>query len=123
MPAPSSTRRCFVIACLVSLEPVVSCEMEYGCPWLSFATSDSRVRSPNAAKTGACSGHAAATLLALCDITFDVLHLLCPAALVLQEGFLSTMRCNVLEAGFDHYQQCPRGCLFQFELNERGCLL
>src|SRR5579884_4528968 len=42
-PAPSSTRRCFVIAWRVRREPEVSSEIEQPCPALSLATSDNRV--------------------------------------------------------------------------------
>jgi hypothetical protein len=48
-----STRRCLVMACRVSLEPPVNREIEQGGPTESLATSDSRVASPRAAKTGA----------------------------------------------------------------------
>ena len=53
IPTLSRTRRCLVIACRVSLEPLVNWEIERGCPPESFVTKASRVSSPNAAKTGA----------------------------------------------------------------------
>src|SRR5689334_6867446 len=86
IPAFSNTRRCFVIACRVSLVPSVSWEIEQGRPLLSRVTRDRRVWSPSAAKTGAGAALLPRTLRLLCDILFDVLHLLLPTTFIPPHG-------------------------------------
>jgi hypothetical protein len=55
IPAACSTLKCFVIACLVNLEPSVNSAIECRRPSESFATSVNRVVSPNAANSDARS--------------------------------------------------------------------
>src|SRR5208337_4871202 len=87
MRARCSTRRCLVTACRVSREPAVRWAMDADCPELSRATSASRVLSPNAAKSTACAGRLDGARLGFFrDISLDILHLLCPAAVVSAQG-------------------------------------
>src|ERR1700736_1169572 len=98
--------------------------MEHGRPRQSFATSDSRVSSPSAAKTGAFASRWAAILLRfLGDMALDVLHLLCPTAVIHAKRFEAAVAGDFVEAGFcDHKQRAGRG-LLQPEFDERGRLL
>jgi hypothetical protein len=94
-----------VIACRVNLEPCVSWEIELGRRPQSFATSDSRVGSPRAAKTSACVRRLPATLLWLvCDIVLDVRHLFCPAAVVSPERFKTAVTGELIEAGLGEHE-------------------
>lgn len=87
-PAFSMTRRCFVIAWRVSLDPSESSEIDSRAPLQSLHTSRRRVSSPRAAKTGVCSPcPGGLPRLGLGDMGFDALHLSCPALVVLPEGF------------------------------------
>ena len=54
-PDPHAALKCFVIACLVNLEPSVNSAIECRRPSESFATSANRVVSPNAANSDARS--------------------------------------------------------------------
>src|ERR1700730_2846590 len=75
--------------------------MEHGRPLQSFATSDSRVSSPSAAKTGAFASRWAAILLRfLGDMALDVLHLLCPTAVIHAKRFEAAVAGDFVEAGF-----------------------
>src|ERR1051326_48452 len=99
-------RRCFVIACRVSFDPAVNCEIDEGRPPESVATMDSRVSSPNAANTGACArDFAAARLRLLRDIPLDALHLLCPAAVIRAECRGSPLGRDFVESGFREPKQ------------------
>jgi hypothetical protein len=90
-----------VIACRVTLDPLVSCEMENRCPFLSRASSDNLVWSPKAAKTMACFCSLMADGLGLLrDIRLYVLQLLCPSALVFAERFKAAVSRNFIETGF-----------------------
>ena len=122
IPALSSTRKCFVIACRVSFEPDVNCDIDCDRPLQSFATSCNLVLSPNAAKTGACARHTSASVLALGDIALYVLHLLCPATFVFAERFQTSMGRNSVETGLGDYQQCAVRYLLKFEFDNRGRL-
>ena len=94
-----NTRRCFVIAWRVRREPRVSCEMECGRPSLSLVSSDSRVSSPRAAKTGACVRRLVDERLGLLrDMVSDVLHLHSPAAIVLAECKVTAIGGQLVEA-------------------------
>lgn len=94
-----STRRCFVMAWRVRREPRVSCEMECGRRSPSLASSDSRVSSPSAAKTGACVHRLVDERLGpLRDMVGDVLHLDGPAAIVLAEGKVAAIGRQLVEA-------------------------
>src|SRR5689334_21360562 len=97
-PTACKTRKCLVMACRVSFEPSVSWAMEQGVPCDSFATSDSRVSSPNAANTGACF-----LLRVLCDIPLNVLHLLRPTTFVFAESLEPAGVRNFIESGFLHH--------------------
>src|SRR5208282_5077540 len=106
IPTRSSTRRCLVMACRVSVDPLVSCEMEQGCPSMSFATKASRVSSPSAANTSAWVFCLVDLLLRrLCDIFLDVLHLLGPAALVPSERFEAAVAGEFVKAGLRNHKQ------------------
>src|SRR5215469_102383 len=121
IPTLSKTRRCLVIACRVSLEPLVSCVIEQGCPPESFATKASRVSSPNAAKTGACALPLEARLLrCFCNISLDVLHLFCPAALIPAEGFKTNVAGDIVETRLREHKQRASCGLLQPEFDKRG---
>src|SRR5262249_9442671 len=98
-PAPSSTRRCLVIACRVRLEPPASWEIDCHCPPESLPRSDNRVSSPKAAKTTARPSRPR-RLARTADMAFDVLHLLGPAALIHPECLEATPLRNGVEPGF-----------------------
>src|SRR5262249_25992784 len=121
IPTLSKTRRCLVIACRVSLEPLVNWEIEEGCPPESFTTKASRVSSPNAANTGACARPLAAVLLrCVCNISLDVLHLFSPTAIIPAERFKTNVAGNIVETRLRKHKQ-RAGCgLFQPEFDERG---
>ena len=106
IPTRSSTRRCLVIACRVSLEPSVSSEMEDGCPRQSFATNNRRVSSPNAAKTGARVWRRAMRLRLAGDIALDVFHLSFPPTLVHAECLEAAVGGNFTEARLNDNEQC-----------------
>jgi len=112
IPARSSTRRCLVIACLVSFESSASCVMEHGCPEQSVATSFSLVRSPRAANTRARAlGLAKMRLWLLCDMGFNVLHLLRPSAYVPTIRFVANVGGQNLGFRFGESSQLPRSVL------------
>src|SRR5579871_1185679 len=120
MAAVSSTCRCFRIACRVSRDPRVSCEIECGSPRASFATSASRVSSPSAKKTDASARRTAAVPLRfLRDIALDVLHLLRPAPFVTPESFQTQIRRQLVESRLDDAQQRAVLRLLQPELHQR----
>src|SRR5277367_6960572 len=127
IPTFCNTRRCLVMAWRVSLEPRVSCEMEYGWPLESLATSVRRVSSPSAAKTGARSLWRALPalklFLRLCDIFLDVLHLFCPTAIVLAERFGAASGGNLVEAGLGDYEKRARHGFLQAEFDQGGRLV
>src|SRR5258708_848981 len=111
------------MACLVSLEPIVSWEIEQGRPAQSFATNDSRVSSPSAANTGARTNRwTAIRLRGLCDIVLDVLHLLCPATVIHAESLEAAIAGDLVEAGLCQQEQGAAGGLLQPEFDERGRL-
>src|SRR5215831_17287241 len=121
IPTLSKTRRCLVIACRVSFEPLVNWEIEQGCPPESFATKASRVSSPNAAKTGACVLPLAARLLrCFCNISLDVLHLFCPTALIPAEGFKTNVAWDIVETRLREQKQRASGGLLQPEFDKGG---
>src|SRR5262249_23541 len=121
IPTLSKTRRCLVIACRVSLEPLVNCEMEQGCPPESLATKARRVSSPNAAKTGACALSLADRLLrCFCDISLDVLHLFSPTALIAAKGFKTKVARNVVKTRLDEHNQGARCGLLELEFDKRS---
>lgn len=120
-PAPASTRRCLVTAWRVRRDPSVSCAMERGCPEDSLATSDILVASPRAANSAHGRGPPERRL-GLRDIVFDVLHLLCPATVILEER-LGAPRCrNVFKARFGDCQQCTSLSWLKMKLHQRGRL-
>src|ERR1035438_3156067 len=124
IPTLSNTRRCLVIACRVSLEPRVSWEIEQGRPPQSFATSASRVSSPSAANTGARVCRLAAMRLRLfCDMLLDVLHLLCPTAVVHAECFVATVAGDFVKARLREHKQGAACGLLQPEFDKGGRFL
>src|ERR1700728_1438007 len=112
-PARCSTRRCLVIACRVSREPTVNCEIAAGSPAQAFATSASLVSSASAANSTACAGRrACARLRLLRDIVLDVLHLLCPAAVVTAHRITAPFGGDLFESRLgNHKQRASRGLL------------
>src|SRR5215472_3315639 len=95
--------------------------MEQRSPPESFATKASRVSSPNAAKTGACALPLAARLLrCFCNMSLDVLHLFCPAALIPTEGFKTKVAKDIVETGLREHKQRASCGLFQPELDKGG---
>src|SRR6266542_3691362 len=119
MRAPSSTRRCLVTACRVMRVPSVSWAIDRGCPLLSLAMSESLVSSPSAAKIGAYLRRPAAALRALRDMTFDVLHLLCPAIIVHAQRFNPSVSGNLVESGLGNHEQRTAYGLLEAKLDER----
>src|ERR1700747_1187618 len=98
--------------------------MERGWPPQSFATSDSRVSSPRAAKTGARAARLAVMRLRpLRDIALNILHLLCPAPVIHAECFEAAAAGDFVETGFTEQKQCAARGLFQPEFDERRRLL
>src|SRR5579859_878560 len=98
-PAPSSTRRCLVMAWRVRGEPSASLEIDWGGPLASLPTSDSRVPSPSAAKSEARSSGVARRSARALDMALDVRHLLGPAPLVHAEGLDPALRGQGVEPG------------------------
>src|SRR5215468_7848815 len=81
--------------------------MECVSPSLRRATIAIRVVSPRAAKIVHCSRRVGAFALSRrVDIGFNVLHLLCPTALVAAEGFEMELRWKAFESRF---RQCEQG--------------
>src|SRR5215470_5679267 len=98
--------------------------MERGCPRESFATSDSRVSSPKAAKTGAGTRPLAAMLLRrFCNISLDVFHLLCPTAFIPAEGFKTEVPGQIVKTALGEHEQRAIRCLLQPEFDQRGRIL
>src|SRR5580704_1951731 len=120
MRTRSSTRKCLVTACRVSLVPAVSSAIEYRCPLHNFANSVKRVSSPRAAKTAA---FARALLWVFADISLDILHLLFPSAVIPEEGLCPPLAGNLFKARFRHRQQSTAGCCVQSKLHQGRCLL
>ena len=105
-PAASSTRRCFVIACRVSFEPAVRCEIDRGRPAASFTTSANRVSSPSAANINAGSSAKRAAALRLGrDMLLNVFHLLRPATIVSAEELLPRVARNIVETRLGKREQ------------------
>ena len=106
-PTFSSTVRCLVMACLVTLVPVVSDEMEWGFPSISFATNDNRVGSPRAAKIFACcSVLAVARSLLLDKKGLDILKLGFPSAGVHFKSFGATARGHFIKSRLFDFHEC-----------------
>src|SRR5215467_426034 len=121
IPTFSRTRRCLVIACRVSFEPLVNWEIDRGCPLESFATKASRVSSPNAAKAGACAFPLAVSLLrCFCNISLDVLHLFSPTALIPAEGFKTKVAGDIVETRLREHKQCATCGLLEPEFDKRS---
>src|SRR5215471_4151599 len=98
--------------------------MEQGCPLDSFATSDSRVSSPKAAKTGAGTRPLAAMLLRrFCNISLDVLHLLCPTAFIPAEGFKTEVPGEIVKTALSEHKERAARRFLQPEFDQRGRIL
>src|SRR5262245_19996569 len=117
MPAPSSTRRCLLIACRVRCEPCANCEIERGDPATSVATRARRVASPRAAKTAARPSSSAAL-----DMGCDVRHLLAPAPLIHAVGLKAAVLGNGIEARFGDDEERPLALWLEPELDPSGRL-
>src|SRR5438093_7137527 len=123
-PASCNTRRCFVIAWRVSVEPSVRRAIETRDPRLSFVRSFSRVASPRAANIGAFLRRSRPPLSRLAgDMGLDVLHLLGPAAAVHPERLIAPRRRARVESRLRDDQHRSRRRLFEPELDQRGRLL
>src|SRR5438105_3104456 len=59
----------------------------------------------------------------LCDMLFDVLHLLCPPAIVHAECFSAAVAGYFVEAGLRDQQACAARDLFEAEFDQSGCLI
>lgn len=117
-PTFSSTERCLVMACRVTLLPAVSDEMEWGFPSMSFATNDNRVGSPRAAKIFACcSALTAAESLLLDKKGLDILKLSFPPARVHFKSFGATARGHPIESRFFYFQESAGRSFFEVEFN------
>jgi hypothetical protein len=114
IPTFSSTRRCFVIACRVNLEPAVSSVIDRGSPPHNFLTSESRVSSPSAANTGARARRPPLRA----DMAFDVLHLLSPSTIIHAERLSSPPTRKLVKTRFNHCQQRPVRRRLQSKLNQ-----
>src|SRR6266496_2570439 len=112
-PAPSSTRRCFTIACRVTRAPPASAVAESAPVVPSLRTRERRVPSPRAKKTSALA----------CSRAFDILlQVFClrrPATLVHAEGALAPMSRHPVEARLDDRELGAFRDRFQAELDER----
>src|ERR1035438_3237441 len=62
-------------------------------------------------------------LRVLRDIALNILHLLCPAAVVPAECFEQAVAGNLVETGLSEQKQCAARGRLQPELDERGRLL
>src|SRR5580698_5151814 len=91
--------------------------MDRGRPLLSFATNDSLVSSPNAAKTGACL-RTITSLRVFGDMALDILHLLCPATVISEESFRAATAGDFIEAGFRDEKQGAGSGRLQREFDE-----
>src|SRR5882757_4675272 len=95
--------------------------MDNGSPPESRPTSCSRVRSPNAAKTGTASFRS--NLSRSADIFFDVLELCRPPAIVVAVHPSPSCQRDLFKPGLNHLQQSPTHDLFQVKLHQRSGLL
>src|SRR5262245_55104401 len=118
MPAPSSTRRCLLIACRVRREPCASCEIERGDPATSVVTRPRRVASPSAANTAARPSSSAAL-----DMGSNVLHLLAPSPVIHAVGLKPPRFRNGIEARFADDKERPLTLRRKPEFHPGGRLL
>src|SRR6516165_5250607 len=119
IPALSNTRRCFVIACRVSFDPSVNWAIERGSASHSFATSNSRVSSPSAAKIGAQTWRLPDARLALLrNVVFNVLHLLRPAAVIPAERLEPPVVRELIEARLRDHKQCSVCSLLESKFDQ-----
>src|SRR5580700_11890826 len=123
--APSSTRRCLLIAWRVTREPAVSWEMDIGPPSQRREMSHRRVRSPSAEKRSAEFLECAPILeLRLLDKVFlDEPGLHFPPTLVSFERFGAPSQRNLIEPGFGDRQQNTARGVRQIEFDQRRRLL
>src|SRR5262245_40060413 len=122
MPAPSSTRKCLLIACRVNREPCASCEIERGAPLASVLTSARRVSSPRAANTAA-RPPSSARLSRAGDMLLDILELCVPAAFVHAVCLEAPLFRDRLEPRFGNDETGAAGRGFEPEFHERRRLL
>src|SRR5438132_14423955 len=85
----------------------------------SRATSQRRVSSPSAAKTGAAPARPALAPLGWRDMALDVEHLLRPTGIIHPERFRPAPVRESVETGLDQRQQRAAARLFQPKLDER----
>ncbi len=98
-PTSSSTARCLVTACRVTLVPAVSVAIDCGLPSSSMATSAKRVGSPSAAKTLAyCFALRLAVSLRFNKESLNVFQLCFPPASVHLKRFGSAVQRNLIES-------------------------
>src|SRR5262249_11499787 len=102
----------------VTADPVVSRAMDRGPPTDRRASSASRVRSPNAAKTGAARARPVGLVLRR-DMSLDVLDLGRPPLVVHAEGLGAARQRDAVETGLDYGQLGAASHFLEHEFDQR----